>query len=98
MVGATGLEPANLPLPKRALYQAELRPDATAPPTKLTCSFAAMTVRATHLTFRDFRFNPSPTETPNNHNANVVMLLSSDVIEIQHAEIALSTIGARMIL
>src|ERR1700683_5067803 len=26
MVGATGLEPANLSLPKRALYQAELRP------------------------------------------------------------------------
>src|SRR5262249_42921559 len=87
----------NLPLPKRALYQTELRPEFTAaPPAKLICRFAPMTVCAANLTFRDFYLNPSPATPMCQHNADVVRLLVSNVIEFEDQWIGFTAVDAGM--
>jgi hypothetical protein len=57
-----------------------------------------MTVRATHLTFGDFDFNPSPATTVRKHYANVVGFNIPDVIEVEDDWIGFATIDARVCL
>lgn len=88
----------NLPLPKRALYQAELRPESASPPAELFCSSASMAIRTAYVTFGDLHFNPSPTTPVSKHYADVVSLLASHVIEVENQRINFTAINARVSL
>src|SRR5579871_2422360 len=94
MVGATGLEPAILPLPKRALYQAELRPDAM--PSQLLDRLSPMAICAADFTLRDFQKYPLPRPTLPNQITYVSIFFATDVVELQNARIGFSAIHTRM--
>ena len=96
VVGATGLEPAILSDPNRALYQAELRPEVLFKPFKLFHGFPSMTVRTPNLAFIDFLRKPSPSYALTNHVANIRSLFAANMIELEHPGIALTTVDARV--
>jgi hypothetical protein len=56
-----------------------------------------MTIRAAHYTFRDLFFYPSPACSTSDQHADIVILPTLHVIEVQDANIRLSTINAWVI-
>ena len=91
-IGRTGLEPANLPVPNRTLYQAELPPVLLALP-ELYRSPPAMTISAANLTFRHFLTDSFPAQSVD-HVRNIVQFLASNVVKLQSYRVGLSTIHA----
>jgi hypothetical protein len=90
VVGAAGLEPAILPVPNRALYQAELRPVALE-------RAHSMAVRTHQLTLRDLVGDGLPAETPTHQVADVIQLVTTMCMIPLHRGVMVDTsaIGAR---
>jgi hypothetical protein len=85
---------SGLPLPKRTLYLAELRPGARLPPSELCGGSLSMTVRAADLTLREFGAESFPAHAIANHDADVAFFFPSNMIEVENAEIALAALDA----
>ena len=86
-----------LSLPKRALYQTELRPDTLVfIPSEVNGGLSAMAVCTTNYAFCHLRFYPLPACAPTYQITDVRRLGSGRVIEIEHPDIAFTAIYAGM--
>ena len=85
-----------LPLPKRALYQAELRPVSYTPPSELMRRLAAVTVRAANDTFGDLGDDPVSSPSPPYHVSYVVDFSPTHMVKFQNDRIHFATIDAAL--
>ena len=83
-------------LPKQALYQAELRPDASLEPLKLAHGFPAVAVRTSNFALLDFLKDALPGEAAVYHFADVPGLDASNVVKLKNDRIGLTAIRARL--
>ena len=94
MVGRTGLEPANLPVPNRTLYQAELPPVACFALPELRRRLPSMAVRATHFTFRYFCGDSFPTKSLIKERRDIAPLRAPHVVKFKYDRVTYTAIDA----
>jgi hypothetical protein len=98
-IGRTGLEPAILSDPNRALYQAELPPDILetypAMPQE-PCGSPAVAVRAPDFALIDFALDAFPRTSRPHQFRNASTFVPANVIEFQDQRVLLAAIHARV--